>query len=110
MRGARIETSTVNGRLHPWNHRESRSAITRLLSSRPPTKFGSFFRRMAACRTMTSRGLAAERIWSLRSAVRAAEEIARALGDQPAQLKYHEWFRKGQKTYIDKLWTGDYFG
>jgi non-lysosomal glucosylceramidase len=43
------------------------------------------------------------------AAVRAAEEIARALGDQPAQLKYQEWFRKGQKTYIDKLWTGDYF-
>ena len=43
------------------------------------------------------------------AAVRAAEEIARALGDQSAQTKYHDWFRKGQKTYIDKLWSGDYF-
>jgi non-lysosomal glucosylceramidase len=43
------------------------------------------------------------------AAVRAAEEIARALGDKPAQSKYHDWFKKGQKTYIDKLWSGDYF-
>jgi non-lysosomal glucosylceramidase len=43
------------------------------------------------------------------AAIRAAEEIARVLGDQPAQNKYHDWFRKGQKTYVDKLWSGDYF-
>jgi len=26
-----------------------------------------------------------------------------------AATKYHDWFEKGQKTYIDKLWTGEYF-
>ena len=43
------------------------------------------------------------------AALRSAEEIARALGDKTAETKYHEWFAKGQKTYIDKLWAGDYF-
>jgi non-lysosomal glucosylceramidase len=42
------------------------------------------------------------------AALRAAEEIGDALGDKAA-AKYHSWFLKGQKTYIDKLWTGTYF-
>jgi len=43
------------------------------------------------------------------AALRAAEEIAHTLGDNTAAAKYHDWFTKGQKTYIDKLWSGDYF-
>lgn len=43
------------------------------------------------------------------AALRAAEEIGRALGDPASAGKYHEWFLKGQKTYVDKLWSGDYF-
>jgi len=43
------------------------------------------------------------------AALRAAEEMARALGDNTAVNKYHDWFAKGQKTYVDKLWSGDYF-
>lgn len=43
------------------------------------------------------------------AALRAAEEIARTLGDNAAATKYHEWFVKGQKTYVDKLWSGEYF-
>jgi len=43
------------------------------------------------------------------AALRAAEEMARALGDTKAAGKYHAMFAKGQATYISKLWTGDYF-
>jgi len=43
------------------------------------------------------------------AALRAAEEIAHALGDNTAAAKYHDWFEKGQKTYVSKLWSGDYF-
>ena len=43
------------------------------------------------------------------AALRAAEEIGRALGDNTTAAKYHDSFTKGQKTYIDKLWSGDYF-
>ena len=43
------------------------------------------------------------------AALRAAEEIANTLGDKASATKYHEWFEKGQKTYISKLWSGDYF-
>lgn len=43
------------------------------------------------------------------AALRAAEEIGKALGNNTAAAKYHDWFEKGQKTYIDKLWTGEYF-
>jgi len=43
------------------------------------------------------------------AALRAAEEMARVLGDNTAVNKYHDWFAKGQKTYVDKLWSGDYF-
>jgi non-lysosomal glucosylceramidase len=43
------------------------------------------------------------------ASLRAAEEIARLMGDSAAATKYQGWFAKGQKTYIDKLWTGEYF-
>jgi non-lysosomal glucosylceramidase len=43
------------------------------------------------------------------AALRAAEEIAHTVGDNAAATKYHQWFEKGQKTYISKLWSGDYF-
>jgi len=43
------------------------------------------------------------------ASLRAAEEIAKVLGQSSAANKYHDWFTKGQKTYVDKLWTGEYF-
>ncbi len=43
------------------------------------------------------------------AALRAGEETARTLGDQDAVVQYHELFLKAQKTYIDKLWNGEYF-
>lgn len=43
------------------------------------------------------------------AALRASEEMARALGKNPAALEYHNSFVKAQKTYIDKLWNGEYF-
>src|SRR5204862_6117362 len=43
------------------------------------------------------------------ASVRGAEELAHVLGNNVAAAKYHDWFLKGQKTYIDKLWSGDYF-
>jgi non-lysosomal glucosylceramidase len=43
------------------------------------------------------------------SALRASEETARILGDHAAQDEYHALFLKAQKTYIDKLWNGEYF-
>jgi non-lysosomal glucosylceramidase len=42
-------------------------------------------------------------------ALRAAEEIARALGDAAAVSKYHDLFSKSQASYIKKLWNGEYF-
>jgi non-lysosomal glucosylceramidase len=43
------------------------------------------------------------------AALRAAEETARTLGDNDAATNYHQMFAKAQKTYIDKLWNGQYF-
>ena len=43
------------------------------------------------------------------ASLRAAEEMARVLGDNAAVTKYHDWFAKGEKSYIDKLWNGEYF-
>jgi non-lysosomal glucosylceramidase len=40
---------------------------------------------------------------------RAAEEIARKLGDEKAAAHYHELFAKGQSAYIRRLWNGKYF-
>lgn len=42
-------------------------------------------------------------------ALRAAEEMARALGDSVAAEKYHGLFTKAQASYIKKLWNGSYF-
>ena len=43
------------------------------------------------------------------AALRAAEEIAHVLGQTAAATKYHDMFAKGQATYIQKLWNGEYF-
>jgi non-lysosomal glucosylceramidase len=42
-------------------------------------------------------------------ALRAAEEIARALGDPAAVSKYHDLFTKSQASFVKKLWNGEYF-
>jgi non-lysosomal glucosylceramidase len=43
------------------------------------------------------------------AALRASEETGRALGEQRAADEYHNLFQKARKTYIDKLWNGEYF-
>ena len=43
------------------------------------------------------------------AALRASEEISKALGDSAAAAKYHDLFVKGQASYIKKLWNGEYF-
>lgn len=43
------------------------------------------------------------------AALRAAEEIAKKLGDPSAAAEYRTLFEKGQKSYIAKLWNGSYF-
>jgi non-lysosomal glucosylceramidase len=43
------------------------------------------------------------------AALRAAEETARTLGEPDAAAKYHELFLKGQKSFVSKLWNGEYF-
>jgi non-lysosomal glucosylceramidase len=43
------------------------------------------------------------------AALRASEETGRALGEQRAADEYHTLFQKAQKTYVDKLWNGEYF-
>ena len=43
------------------------------------------------------------------AAVRAAEEMARALGDSSAVTKYRDLFAQSQASYIKKLWNGSYF-
>ncbi len=42
-------------------------------------------------------------------AVRAAEEIAKQLGDSAAEAKYHDLFAKAQVSYVNKLWNKEYF-
>ncbi len=42
-------------------------------------------------------------------ALRAAEEIARALGDTAAVSEYHDLFTKSQASFVKKLWNGEYF-
>ena len=42
-------------------------------------------------------------------ALRAAEEIAGALGDTAAVSKYHDLFTKSQASFVKKLWNGEYF-
>jgi non-lysosomal glucosylceramidase len=43
------------------------------------------------------------------AALRAAEEIAKQLGDNAAATKYHVQFLKSQASYVQKLWNGSYF-
>jgi non-lysosomal glucosylceramidase len=43
------------------------------------------------------------------AALRASEETARILGENRSADDYHAMFLKAQKTYIDKLWNGEYF-
>ena len=43
------------------------------------------------------------------AALRASEETARVLGENRSAEDYHALFQKAQKTYIDKLWNGEYF-
>jgi len=43
------------------------------------------------------------------AAVRATEEMAKALGEKNTESEYHELFLKARKSYIDKLWNGNYF-
>ena len=43
------------------------------------------------------------------AAVRAAEEMANALGDSGAAAKYKDLFTRSQTSYIKKLWNGTYF-
>jgi len=43
------------------------------------------------------------------AALRAAEETTSALQDKQAMVEYHQLFLKAQKTYINKLWNGEYF-
>lgn len=43
------------------------------------------------------------------AALRASEETARTLDEPQKADEYHAQFLKAQKTYIDKLWNGEYF-
>jgi non-lysosomal glucosylceramidase len=43
------------------------------------------------------------------AALRAAEEIAKQLGDSAAAAHYHDLFAKSDASYIKKLWNGEYF-
>jgi non-lysosomal glucosylceramidase len=43
------------------------------------------------------------------AAVRAGEEMARVMKDASAESAYHNLFVRAQKTYISKLWNGEYF-
>jgi non-lysosomal glucosylceramidase len=43
------------------------------------------------------------------ASLRAAQEIAKELGDGKAAAYYNGLFLKGQKSYIAKLWNGNYF-
>ena len=43
------------------------------------------------------------------AALRASEETAKALQENSAAEQYHNLFVKAQKSYIDKLWNGEYF-
>jgi non-lysosomal glucosylceramidase len=43
------------------------------------------------------------------AALRASEETALVLGDGRVAEDYHTLFLRAQKTYIDKLWNGEYF-
>jgi non-lysosomal glucosylceramidase len=43
------------------------------------------------------------------ASLRAAEEMAKKLGETKEATEYHELFLKSQASYIQKLWNGEYF-
>jgi non-lysosomal glucosylceramidase len=43
------------------------------------------------------------------AALRATEEIARAVGDTKTAQEYKDLFQRAQASYIKKLWNGEYF-
>jgi non-lysosomal glucosylceramidase len=43
------------------------------------------------------------------AALRAAEETAKKMGEPAVAREYRALFSRGQKSYVDKLWTGEYF-
>jgi non-lysosomal glucosylceramidase len=43
------------------------------------------------------------------AALRASEETAHVLGENQSADDYHALFQEAQKTYIEKLWNGEYF-
>jgi non-lysosomal glucosylceramidase len=59
--------------------------------------------------TWVTRGASAYSGGLYLAALRAAEEISRALEDTPAASQYHSLFEKARESYIKKLWNGSYF-
>jgi non-lysosomal glucosylceramidase len=59
--------------------------------------------------TWLARGVSAYSGGLWLGALRASEEMARAAGEIATASQYHEMFLKAQKTYISKLWNGEYF-
>src|SRR5207249_4850222 len=43
------------------------------------------------------------------AALRASEEIAKRVQQTKAASDYHALFMRAQKSYISKLWSGEYF-
>jgi non-lysosomal glucosylceramidase len=43
------------------------------------------------------------------AAARASEEIAKRIQQNKAAGEYHDLFARAQKSYIKKLWNGEYF-
>ncbi len=43
------------------------------------------------------------------AACRAAEEIARTMGDEKKAAEYGTWLEKGQKSFEGELWNGSYY-
>jgi non-lysosomal glucosylceramidase len=59
--------------------------------------------------TWVTRGASAYSGGLYLAALRATEEIARALGEPSTASQYHSLFEKARTTYIKKLWNGSYF-
>lgn len=59
--------------------------------------------------TWVTRGASAYSGGLYLAALRATEEIARALNDSFTASQYHSLFEKAQSAYIKKLWNGSYF-
>jgi non-lysosomal glucosylceramidase len=59
--------------------------------------------------TWVTRGASAYSGGLYLAALRATEEMARALGESSTASRYHSLFEKARDTYIKKLWNGSYF-